>query len=114
MENFIGSYNIISCAETNDNDFIEMKGYTYFNSKFNNVAHTSGGVGVFIDESLKNEIDIMNCSDHCMDFGILCNIPNLLWIILGNVLLVIAYIHPEGSVYVDNDMFDTVTFTTID
>ena len=38
----------------------------------------------------------------------------MLWILLGKVLFVIAYIHPEGSVYADNDLFDTVTFTTID
>ena len=116
MENFIRSYKILGCAETKVcvNDLIEVKGYMYFNSKFSKVAHKSGGVGVFIDESLKNEIDIMNCADHCKDCGILCNIPDVLWILLGKVLFVIAYIHPEGSVYADNDLFDTVTFTTID
>ena len=40
--------------------------------------------------------------------------PNVLWILLGKVLFVIAYFHPEGSIYADNDIFDTVTYNTIE
>ena len=69
----------------------------YFNSKFNKVAHKSGGVGVLIAESLKNEIDSMNCSDHCKDCGTLCNIPNMLWILLGNVLFILQISIRKGQ-----------------
>ena len=84
-----------------------MKGYIYFNS-------TSGGVGVFIDDSLKNYFDIINCSDHCKDCSVLCNLPNVLWILLGKVIFVIAYFHPEGSIYAEKDILYTVTYTTIE
>ena len=89
MVDFISSYTNFGCAETKvcDNDLIDVKGYTYFNSKFSKAAHKSGGVGVFIDDSLKNDFDIINCSDHCKDCSVLCNMPNVLWILLAKFYL---------------------------
>ena len=78
------------------------------------MSHKTGGVGIFIKESFAEDFIVLNCADHCKKCKELCEIPNILWLMIGEVLFVVAYINPEGSRYVDEDIFDKMTYYTLE
>ena len=56
----------------------------------------------------------MVCTEHCKKCLELCDMPNVLWLLFGDVLFTIVYVHPEGSVYVDPEIFDKIVCTTME
>lgn len=116
FEEFVNEYKILACAETKlcKLDYVNVKGYSVYCSSGSKVSHKSGGVCVFVEDKFLEELNFINCIEHCKTCEKLCNISNVMWLIMGNILFVIVYIHPEGSRYFDPDIFDSILCTTIE
>ncbi len=79
------------------------------------MKNRSGGVCIFIKETIYNNYDVILCNDHCDVCKALCNaMDSILWCIIGNVLFSVVYIAPESSVYVDRDIFEKMSLTIVE
>ena len=74
----------------------------------------AGGVGIFIRNDFIDDFEVIICTNHCKKCTDWCNIPNVLWLVLGDVLFIVVYVHPEGSIYADSEIFDTIVCTSME
>ena len=95
-------------------DLISVNGYTFHCSKLVKTSHKAGGVGIFIRNDFIDDFEVIICTDHCKKCSDWCNIQNVLWLVLGDVLFIVVYVHPEGSIYADSEIFDTIVCTSME
>ena len=114
--NLIAEFDIFACAETKVThlDVIELENYMYFGSRYSTVSHKTGGVGIFIKSNLCDSSKVIDCSKHCSMCTELCNVTNTVFILIGQTLLGVVYIVPEGSVYAKNDTFNYISYVIAD
>ena len=113
---FIQEFYLFACAETklSRSDSIEVDGYTFYPSKFNRYSHKSGGVGLFVKDNFAKEIDLFVCADHCKWCSEICDLVNVLWFVIGDILLGTIYIPPESYVHANHDIFDQISIAVVE
>jgi len=104
---FINKYDIVGLQETKIDEFdestVEIPGYKFMHKCRKKYMLKSGGVGVYIKESLMNEVDVVdNSCDNCVMFYV----KNIVDVNVNKVLFCVCYIEPENSNYFDPDCFD--------
>ena len=82
-------------------DLVEVEGYTFFSVNRTRAKHASGGVGLFVRDSLCSFVQQVSITS---EFSMMVEIDKKL---CGqNILLCVVYIPPESSPYSSMDMFD--------
>ena len=116
ISEFVHNYDLLMCAEIKVGylDLISVNGYTFHCSKLVKTSHKAGGVGIFIRNDFIDDFEVIICTDHCKKCSDWCNIPNVLWLVLGDVLFIVVYVHPERSIYADSEIFDTIVSTSME
>ena len=74
---FVNEYDMLACAETKLNsniDSVSVTGYSYYGSKITKVSSKSGGVGVFVKDSIVDEFHVLDCRHHCSKCLLLCDV----------------------------------------
>ena len=116
FEECVHNYDLLMCAEVKAGylDLISVNGYTFHCSKLVKTSHKAGGVGILIRNDFIDDFEVIICTDHCKKCSDWCNIPNVLWLVLGDILFIVVYVHPEGSIYADSEIFDAIVCTSME
>ena len=96
-------------------DNIEVDNYRGFFSNRIKARNKSGGVCLFIKNSLIEQFKVVFCNDPCENCKSLCSVyDSIVWCIIGDILMGVVYVLPESSAYNDRDIFDNIAFTIIE
>ena len=96
---FVKKYDIFCVAETKLDafDVISLDGYIFKGVSRKHFRRKSGGVGIFVKDTLYESIDILECNN---DFSIWFKFKN------SNCIFGVLYIPPENSAFSSLSLFD--------
>ena len=96
----VQKYEFFACAETKCNfyDDKQIEGYVPFANDFinENLSCRSGGVCLFVRETISNNCSVLKSKHN----------QYVLWIAIGQVLVGVVYVAPEGSKYSVVDLYE--------
>ena len=104
---FLNTCDILGVGETKtcEDDVILLPNYTYFPKHRKHFIRRSGGLGIFVKDSILPYIDLIEID---CEYLMLIKISSSTSTTDRDICIAFAYLPPEGSDYSDNDSFSEI------